>query len=613
MFRVWAIPLIPLLGFVYIGLLSRRLSRRAAAIVGCSTVALSFLVSLEGALQLLRGEEALTATFYTWASLGDTLVRLDYRLDALSGSMALIVSGVGFLIHLYSVGYMHGDRGFNRYFAFLNLFIFFMLTLVLSDNLLLTFVGWEGVGLCSYLLIGFWYEKSDPPPAAVKAFVVNRIGDFGFLTAMVLLLAQVGTLSISELLQSAPGAFEAWPVGALAVGLLLFLAATGKSAQVPLYVWLPDAMAGPTPVSALIHAATMVTAGVYLMARFRPILELQPQVLEVICAVGAVTALLAALIALAQRDIKRVLAYSTVSQLGYMFMGVAAGGGVAGMFHLTTHAFFKALLFLGAGSVIHAMGGEQDITKMGGLRSKTPITFWTCLVGALALAGLFPTAGFYSKDLILADVLHFGEWGRILFAMGVLTAGLTAFYTARWLMLIFFGEYRSPHHHPHESPAVMTVPLVLLAIFSFGAGWGEHAYAHFVGRVLEPPEGHVPGQVIAWASGAGIVGLLAGFLRYRSLVPGPGPAKGLARVSERKFWVDEIYDALIVRPYQFLSKVIASWVDGGLIDTALVNGSGALVRAAGRIVRPLQNGQIQVYTLAMMVGLVAALGWMLWS
>ncbi|MBI2060012.1 MAG: NADH-quinone oxidoreductase subunit L [Nitrospirae bacterium] len=609
--RIWLIPLVPLAGFVVLGLFHRWIPKKAISWIACGTVAVSFVLSFKSFLPLMRGGDPIHSVFFTWLTIGDFSVVFDYLFDPLSSVMALVISGVGFLIHVFSVGYMGHDKGFGRYFAYLNLFIFFMLTLVLSNSLLLTFVGWEGVGLCSYLLIGFWYDKPDPPPAAVKAFVVNRIGDFGFITAMVLLLAHLHTLSISEILNMAPEYYAGLPAVAGLIGLLLFLAATGKSAQVPLYVWLPDAMAGPTPVSALIHAATMVTAGVYLMARFRPVLDIVPDVTALICTIGAVTALLAALIALAQRDIKKVLAYSTVSQLGYMFMGVSAGSGVAGMFHLTTHAFFKALLFLGAGSVIHAMEGEQDITKMGGLRHHAPKTFWTVLIGALALAGFPPLAGFFSKDLVLADVLHTEPRGTILFWMGIVTAGLTAFYTARWLMLIFFGKPRFTHH-AHESPAVMTVPLMVLAGLSVIAGFGEHGFASYLARSLGEHEPEVGSGVMMLASGIGVAGLVAGILTYRERVPGPGPATGLARISERKFWVDEIYDLIIVRTYRWASGVVDRWIDGGLIDKLAVEGSAVVTQAAGKVLRPVHSGQLHTYAFGIMLGLVVALGYFIW-
>ena len=485
--KAYLVPLFPLIGFLLNGLAGGRYSRKLAGLIGCTTIGLSFLASLSafaGLLGLPAGERVVISHVYSWITAGAFNVDLAFRFDPLSIVMALVVSGVGFLIHVYSVGYMHDDPGYSRYFAYLNLFAAMMLTLVLADNLLLMFVGWEGVGLCSYLLIGFWFEKKTAADAGKKAFIVNRIGDFGFLLGIFLIFWTVGrttgvwTLAFGPLRDTIAVNAGLLGVGFFTVtGLLMFLGATGKSAQLPLYVWLPDAMEGPTPVSALIHAATMVTAGVYMIARLSFIYVHSATALMVVAVVGAATALFAATMGTAQNDIKRVLAYSTISQLGYMFMAVGVGAFAAGIFHLMTHAFFKALLFLGAGSVIHAMSGEQDMRKMGALRKALPLTYGTMLVATLAIAGIPGLSGFFSKDEILwkASGLDGSGYGHMaLWVIGALTAAMTAFYMFRLFFLTFFGESRVSKEagsRLHESPRIMTVPLVILAVLALAGGY----------------------------------------------------------------------------------------------------------------------------------------------
>src|SRR5580700_8705863 len=467
--QLWLIPLLPLAGFLINGIFGRKFSKSLVNVFAIGSVALAFAWVVKTLLGLGDLNTPYTEHYFTWIASGAFTVDCDFTVDRLTAVMLLIVTGIGSLIHIYSIGYMaheHGPNhgGYYRFFAYLNLFMFFMLTLVLASNYLVLFVGWEGVGLCSYLLIGFYFVKKSATTAGNKAFIVNRIGDFGFSLAMFLIVVNFGTLDFGRVFAAAPGK----PVEVLtAIALLLLLGATGKSAQIPLYVWLPDAMEGPTPVSALIHAATMVTAGVYMCTRSAAIFTHAPIAMETVALIGLATAVFAATIGLAQNDIKKVFAYSTVSQLGYMFLGVGTGAFSAGIFHLMTHAFFKALLFLGAGSVIHALGGEQDLRNMGGLRKKIPWTFATMLCASVAIAGVPPFAGFYSKDAILAAADRHAHW---MYWVGVITAGMTAFYVFRAIFLAFFGQYRGKAH-PHESPWVMLGPLVVLAVLSLGGGF----------------------------------------------------------------------------------------------------------------------------------------------
>jgi NADH-quinone oxidoreductase subunit L len=480
--HLWLIPLLPFAGFLLNGILGRGLPKWIVTTIAILAPLGSFLVVLYACLFVRSGPTdpdlapvihlmPYSENFGHWINLGALHIDFSFVLDQLSLVMLLVITGVGFLIHIYSVGYMHDEPGYARYFSFLNLFLFFMTVLVLAGNILLMFVGWEGVGLASYLLIGFYFQKNSAAAAGKKAFIVNRIGDFGFLIGIFLLLANFGTLTFAEIASNL-AANPAWQGGILTViCLCLLLGATGKSAQLPLYIWLPDAMEGPTPVSALIHAATMVTAGVYMIARTHVLFDHSPFALGVVAIVGAATALFAATIALVQNDIKRVLAYSTISQLGYMFLACGVAAYSAGIFHLMTHAFFKALLFLAAGSVIHSLGGQQDLRKMGGLRKKLPVTFWTMTVAVFAIAGFPPLAAFFSKDAILYAAFLHGTIGKALWFVGILTALLTSFYMFRLWYLTFMGESRSPDVHAHESPWSMLGPLVILALLSIGGGW----------------------------------------------------------------------------------------------------------------------------------------------
>jgi len=601
MLHLWLIPAFPLAGFLANGLLGRRASKAFVNLVAIGSVVLSFLWVLKTLAALGPMEHAHIERYFTWIQSGDLQVGFDLAVDRLTAVMLLVVTGVGLLIHIYAIGYMAHEGGYYRFFAFLNLFMFFMLILVLAANFLLMFVGWEGVGLCSYLLIGFYFLKKSATTAGNKAFIVNRIGDFGFSLAVFLVFLGFGSLDFGAVFAAASQRPVETSAGALTlIGLLLLVGAAGKSAQIPLYVWLPDAMEGPTPVSALIHAATMVTAGVYMVARCAPIYTHAPLALDVVALVGLATAVFSATIGLAQTDIKKVFAYSTVSQLGYMFLGLGSGAFSAGIFHLVTHAFFKALLFLGAGSVIHALSGEQDLRHMGGLRKHTPITFLTILCAAVAISGVPPFSGFHSKDAILLAAHHRAPW---MYWVGVVTAGMTAFYVFRAVFLAFFGTYRG-HHHPHESPTVMTLPLVALALLSLGGGYFN------VPRWLEPlfplaEEGH--DAVLVYISvAAGLAGIGLAWLFY---VVRPGLADRLTdrlgwiyNLVYNKYFVDEVYNAAVVEPcIQGSSSVLWRGVDVGLIDGA-VNQVGVKARSVGSILRLLQSGNIRSYA-----------GWVVWG
>jgi len=618
----WIIVL-PALGVVCQVALGRRVPG-VVRVLGPGLVGGAFVVAVAAALRLHAAPEdaVLRDHLYTWLVAGPLRVDAALLVDRLSAIMALVVTGVGFLIHVYAVGYMHGDGGFARFFAYLNLFTTAMLVLVLADTLLLLFVGWEGVGLCSYLLIGFWYEKEENAIAGKKAFLVNRVGDAGFLLGLFVLVWTLGrqgvwTLEISAVTQHLDllrhATLGGWPVPVV-VGLLLFIGATGKSAQIPLYVWLPDAMAGPTPVSALIHAATMVTAGVYLIARLHALYALAPAALAVVAVVGTVTALLAALIATAQADIKKVLAYSTVSQLGYMFLGLGVGATGAAVFHLVTHAFFKALLFLGAGSVIHGLGGEQDLARMGGLRHRMPVTFATMTVGTLAIAGVWPLSGFFSKDEILWNALAGEHRQPVLAVIGLVVAFLTAVYTGRLLCLAFFGHCRASHevqHHLHESPAVMTVPLVVLAILAAVGGALDvpGSLAGMTGHV-HAPEAPLGFKLLATALALGGLGVAHLCYVARPALPGAVARAlgGLYTLVRDKFRVDELYDATIVRPLFALADLGARWFDPRVLDGA-VNGAGALVAATSTAWRRVQTGNVQHYALSFLIGALVLLGY----
>jgi NADH-quinone oxidoreductase subunit L len=626
------IPFIPLLAGGINTFFGRRLGRRNAGFLATAAVGMSFALSLV-AFSQVPAAGSLRDTVYTWIESEAFRVMVSFQVDALTAVMLLVVTGIGFLIHVYSLGYMGHDDGMVRFFVYLNLFIFFMLLLVMADNLLLLFVGWEGVGLCSFLLIGFWYGESSNAIAANKAFIVNRIGDFGFVLGILLLVTELGrqgiwTLDFTELQKH---------VGLLGPGiitlitLLLFVGATGKSAQIPLFVWLPDAMAGPTPVSALIHAATMVTAGVYMTARLHFLFALAPLTLSVIAAIGAATAFFAATVALTQTDIKRVLAYSTVSQLGYMFIAVGVGAFGAAIFHLFTHAFFKACLFLGSGSVIHALGGEQDMRKMGGLKAYLPATYWTYLIATLAIAGVPFTAGFFSKDLILWQAFSSSHGSPALWAIGWLTAGLTAFYMFRQLLMVFHGDLRADDHvkaHIHESPPTMTVPLIILAVGSIFAGWlGAPEYlwgswwdqwlAPVFGSAHEAEHGSIDTELALLALTLGIVvlAILLAWFFYARRSRAPERLSSLAggmpyRVLLHKYFVDELYDTLIVRPFTATARALAQFFDPKIIDGA-VNGVAAGAAGLSALWRGIQTGNVQHYLVGFLLGTVAILAYYL--
>ncbi|MCL4479401.1 MAG: NADH-quinone oxidoreductase subunit L [Deltaproteobacteria bacterium] len=655
---IWLIPVLPLIGAVINLLIGSRLNRSMVSILAVGSITLSFILSVIVYVHLISlppGNRHFIDSVYQWIHVGSFGVGLSFLVDQLSIVMILIVSGVSSVIHLYSVGYMHGDKRFSRYFGFLNLFAFSMLLLVLSNSILLMFVGWEGVGLCSYLLIGFWFEKLENAKAGMKAFVVNRIGDFGFLTGFLLLFTVMGSKTgvwsldfgvIKSNIMLMP------PAVLTAVGLLLFVGATGKSAQIPLYVWLPDAMAGPTPVSALIHAATMVTAGVYMIARMNFLYSLAPDALRVIAIVGALTAFFAATIGLVQNDIKKVLAYSTVSQLGYMFIGVGVGAFASGIFHLMTHAFFKALLFLGSGSVIHAMSGEQDIRKMGGLAKKLPITAATFIVAYLAISGVPGFAGFFSKDDILYNAYISPYGGPFVWTLGVLGAVLTAFYMTRLVILTFFGKPRMDQHtseHVHESPKTMTIPLIVLAILSVIGGYigmpeifgVNNLFAQFLGPVfasgVKLPEGSIG---LEWT--LMVVSVVMAFtgigIGYYMYVVNPDMPAALADRFKtvyawllNKYYVDEFYFKYVIEPLMYFkglllrfdNRVIDGSVNGvarfgkrlsdfeGAFDRIVVDGAvnavGDGIVSAGSTLRRIQTGFVQSYVMYAIIGLAILL------
>jgi NADH-quinone oxidoreductase subunit L len=618
---VWLIPLFPLLGTAVNAIFGGAIGRRAHWIA-VPAVALSFLSACALFGRVWHGA-TWTGDLFPWISAGTFKTAVTAQVDQLSAVMLLIVTGVGFLIHLYSIGYMHDDPGYPRFFTYMNLFVFSMVMLVLAGNFLLLYVFWEGVGLCSYLLIGFWHERKSAADAGKKAFIVNRVGDFGFGLGIMLIWVTFGTVNYGEVFAKADASIGVETYTAIA--LLLFMGATGKSAQLPLHTWLPDAMEGPTPVSALIHAATMVTAGVYMVARCHKLFEMAPVTLEVVAWVGALTAVFAATIGLVQTDIKRVLAYSTISQLGYMFVGVGVGAYAAGIFHLVTHAFFKALLFLGAGSVIHGLQGEQDLKKMGALAPRMLITTVTFLVGALGLSGVPPFAGFFSKDEILAATFHTGH--RAVWALLVIGALMTAFYTFRLVFLAFFGAPRMSQdvaHHVHESPAVMTVPLILLALLTMVAGLAvgipsSHgtAFARFLQPVLPLHEAE-HGAAVAFAllllsAMVAVGGVLLAWAMY-GLRPARGESIGVAKnpihvLLLRKYYVDELYDAAFVRPLLRLFEWCARAFDLGLID-GIVNGIGRSVAGCSQGMRRIQTGFVMNYALGILLGAAAVIAFL---
>ena len=613
---LWLLIALPLLGALTLVVFGKRIGEPASGWLASALVVVSFLLGVILIVPLLGGGESEHVYVFSWIPVLGADVSLLW--DPLSALMTMIITGVGGLIHIYSIGYMHGDERYPRFFAYMNLFIGSMLTLVLADNFALMFVGWELVGLSSYLLISFWFSKPSAAAAGKKAFIVNRIGDWGFLVALMMIFAAFGTLDFEIVFARAGGVLT---VGmATAITLMLFVGATGKSAQLPLYVWLPDAMEGPTPVSALIHAATMVTAGVYMIARTAALFELAPVTLGIVATVGALTALFAATLAVGQRDIKKVLAYSTISQLGYMIMAVGLTALTAGVFHLMTHAFFKALLFLAAGSVIHAMSSEQDMWKMGGLRKYMPTTFITMAVAWLAISGVFPLAGFWSKDEILGAAFAKGGWWTILWVIGVVTALITAFYMTRLIILTFFGEKRwDPDTHPHESPSTMTIPLVILAVLAAVAGlWNTPArlgLEHFLEPTFEHVDQiHAPGNttvlVLALISLAVIaVGILLAYLRY---------GRGELPTEEGGYWqaaldgygVDNFYGKVIVLPGKALAGWMAMFFDVKVVD-GIVNGLAAGVRMFGSSMRVLQTGWVRSYGAGILAGGLGVILWLL--
>jgi NADH-quinone oxidoreductase subunit L len=617
--------LLPLIGFLINGLFGKHLSKTLSGVIGSGTILGSFVFSLIYFIQLVHGAPAAEVNIFDWISVGKFHIEFGVLIDQLSAIWLMVVTGIGFLIHVYSIGYMHEDEGFQRFFAYLNLFIFFMLLLVLGNNFVVMFIGWEGVGLCSYLLIGFWYKNQAYNDAAKKAFVMNRIGDLGFLIGMFILLYHYHTLNFGELQHLANAGDHHIIMWAT---LFLFIGACGKSAQIPLYTWLPDAMAGPTPVSALIHAATMVTAGIFMICRANFLYNLAPETLHVVAVVGAATALFAATIGVMQNDIKKVLAYSTVSQLGLMFMALGFGAYTSGVFHVMTHAFFKACLFLGSGSVIHAMGGEQDIRKMGGLRKYMSITFGTFLLATLAISGIPPFAGFFSKDEILAVAF---EHNKVLWAVGSFASMLTAFYMFRLVFLTFFTSFRGTHeqeHHLHESPATITFPLIVLAILSVfggllglpavfsGTHWLKNFLAPvFAGPAMEAAEVSHSMELILMgvAVTAAVISILWAYTRFISkgtLPAEEGKLTGFANLVYKKYLIDEIYDTIIVRPLLAISEWGYEIADRIMVD-GIVVWSGRLSLITGKQLRLLQSGNIGFYLLMMVVGVISILLYLL--
>lgn len=629
----------PFLGFVLNGVRFRSPNYLLAGGIATGAVFISFccaVVLFVDLVGLPPEQRRLVASFFEWIAVDKLKISAGFVVDQISAVMILIITGVGALIHLFSIGYMHHDKGVTKYFAYLNFFIFNMLILVLGDSLLTMFVGWEGVGLCSYLLIGFWFNDSAKAAAGMKAFITNRIGDAAFILGMFILFFTFGTLNMHELNGLAPAMIETGWMGAVTLGtLMLFIGATGKSAQIPLYVWLPDAMAGPTPVSALIHAATMVTAGVYMIVRLNPLFVVAPNTMMVVAIIGAATAVLAATIGLTQTDIKKVLAYSTVSQLGYMFLAVGVGAFGAGMFHLMTHAFFKALMFLGSGSVIHAMHEEQDIRKMGGLKKYLPITHFTFLLGWLAIIGMPPFAGFFSKDEILWLAYSSPRGHVLLWAAGAVGAMLTAFYMTRLMALTFWGESRVDKKiHPHESPLLMTVPLIVLGVLSVVGGWV--GIPHVIGDVL----GHIPNFLEHWFEpliaklpevkaahtaseewslmGASVslaaisaLGAAYMYLKKEGAAEKAAEAFGpLYKIVNNKYFVDEAYFTVLINPLVTASKNLWYYVDVNVIDKATYLVTD-LVRGSGSFVKSLQNGNMQQYAMYVVLGVVVALSYVL--
>jgi len=629
------IPALPLLGFLINILFGRKFIRTKAHVVGIAAVFGSWAIAMYTVAQVINGAH-INSDLFTWITSGGFKVSVGFLIDQLTAVMLIVVTTVSLLVHIYSIGYMHGDPGYYRFFSYLNLFTFSMLMLIMGNNFLQLYFGWEAVGLCSYFLIGYWYEKKSASDAGKKAFIVNRFGDFGFGLGVIMIFLTFGTLhyepvfgavnTIAGQMVNVAGVEMTLPT---LIALLLFCGAVGKSAQIPLHVWLPDAMEGPTPVSALIHAATMVTAGVFMVARANPIFNLSPTAMMVVGLTGGITALFAATIALVQNDIKRIVAYSTVSQLGYMFLAAGVGAYGAGIFHLYTHAFFKALLFLGAGSVMHAMAGELDIQKMGGLKKHMPVTYWTFLLASLSIAGIPGLAGFFSKDEILWMAYAHGGYGRVLWAIGTLVALLTAFYSFRIIFLAFHGKFRGTHeqeHHLHESPRSMTVPLIILAVGAIASGWvgiptliGEklfgtensNLFAGFLSHVVGHPEAHGTASEEMMVMGisvlVGILGISGAAYMYvfnTELPKKIGSAfKSIYTVLWNKYYVDELYNLIVIRPAFWVAKrVIVDTTDGKIIE-GIVNGVPREIGVFGQIIRKVQTGVVQNYAAMMAFGL----------
>ncbi len=622
------IPLLPLIAFTINIILGRTIIKEKAHWIAIPAVFGSFVLSISTFIDVLGGK-VINYDIYTWIISGTFKPSIGFLIDQLTAVMLIVVTSVSLLVHIYSVGYMHGDKGYYRFFSYLSLFTFSMLMLVMGNNLLQLYFGWEAVGLCSYFLIGFWYEKKSASDAGKKAFVVNRFGDFGFGLGVIMIFLTLGTIHYTEIFGSV-NTLSGKTINMLGydvdlitlIALLLFCGAIGKSAQIPLHVWLPDAMEGPTPVSALIHAATMVTAGVFMVARFNPLFNLSEIAMNTVALTGAITSLFAATIALVQNDIKRIIAYSTVSQLGYMFLACGVGAYGAGIFHLYTHAYFKALLFLGAGSVMHAMAGELDIQKMGGLKKYMPITYITFLIASLSIAGVPGLAGFFSKDEILWLAYNHGTIGKVVWIIGTIVAGLTAFYSFRIIFLAFHGSFRGTHeqlHHLHESPKVMTIPLIILAVGAVIAGYvgvpkalgGENWIAHFFEPVLGHP--HVKGthseelMVMGISVVVAFSGIFLSWIFY-SLKPEipiilATLFKGIYKVLWNKYYVDELYDFIIVRPTRWMANNMLVAVTDGKIIEGIVNGIPEAIRNLADRLRRLQSGYLQHYAISMVLGL----------
>jgi NADH-quinone oxidoreductase subunit L len=612
---VYLIPLLPLIGFLINGLGRNHLSKTMISFMGCGTVLASFILSIWVFMQV-RGGNTHIADYFNFISVGNLKIPFAFQIDQLSSLFLLIITGVGFLIHVYSTSYMHEENTghFGRYFSYLNLFIFSMLLLVMGANFVIMFIGWEGVGLCSYLLIGYWFKDNDNNKAANKAFIMNRIGDLAFLIAIFWLIAKIGTVSYAEVFSLANLA-KLKSTDVTIITLLLFAGAAGKSAQIPLYTWLPDAMAGPTPVSALIHAATMVTAGVYMIARSNLLYSLSQVSMNVVAVIGLATALLAATIAMKQNDIKKILAYSTVSQLGFMFLALGTGAYVAAVFHVMTHAFFKALLFLGSGSVIHAMGGEQDIRNMGGLSKKLKITFITFFIGCIAIAGIPPFSGFFSKDAILLSAFIKSP---VLYGIALFTALLTAFYMFRLLFITFSGSFRGTEdqkHHLHESPFAMTMPLIVLAILSIIGGFvgipevfmkGGDRLGEFLSPVIKTQAEHSVSHsteymLMGLSTSLVVAMIIAAWVMFRNYKTKESSAFG--KILENKWYVDELYESIVVQPLHRFAGFLKSVIETKVVD-GLVNGVDKAVNYGSRQFRLLQSGQVGSYVLLMVVSMV---------